>query len=59
VIGAIIRKLTPFLYAHPAVPEDVEGTGRFGRLKIALVADYFTNVCLSAECRIRSLTPQN
>jgi hypothetical protein len=59
VIGALIRQMCSRLYTHPSVPEDVAGPGPFGRLKIALVADYFTTACLSAECRIRSLTPQN
>ena len=59
MMGRIIRNLGSLLYAHPSVPEDVTGSGPFGRLKIALVADYFTTACLSAECRIRSLTPKN
>jgi len=59
MLGTVIRKATSLLYEHPSVREDVTGSGRFGRLKIALVADYFTTACLSAECRIRSLTPDN
>ena len=59
MLGAFIRQLDALIYTRPAIPEDVTGAGPFGRLKIALVADYFTTACLSVECRIRSLTPQN
>ncbi|MCP3669838.1 MAG: glycosyltransferase [Gammaproteobacteria bacterium] len=57
--GRVIRKLGSMVYNHPAVPEDVQREGKFGRLKIALVTDYFTTECLSEECRIRSMTPAN
>jgi len=57
MIGSMVRKLGHVVYAHPDVPQDIPGKGPFGRLKIALVADYFTTICLSAECRVRSLTP--
>jgi hypothetical protein len=59
MLGTVIRKVSPLLYTYPSAPEDRMGPGRFGRLRIALVADYFTTACLSAECRIRSLTPAN
>jgi len=59
MLGPLIRQLGSLLYIHPSVPEDIRGPGPFGRLKIALVADYFTTACLSAECRVRSLTPDN
>ena len=59
MLGPFIRKLGSFLYDHPGAAEDIVGPGPFGRLKIALVADYFTTVCLSAECRVKSLTPEN
>ena len=59
MIASMIRKLGHVVYSHPDVPQDKPCTGPFGRLKIALVADYYTSVCLSAECRIRSLTPHN
>lgn len=59
MVGRVIRKLGSFYYRHPAVPEDVVRQGRFGRLKIALVADNFTSECLTMECRIKSLTPAN
>jgi spore maturation protein CgeB len=39
--------------------EDVTQPGPFGHLKIALVADHLTADCLSAECRVRSMTPNN
>jgi spore maturation protein CgeB len=55
--GRIIRKLGSLVYDYPKVSEDVERGGRFGRLKIALVTDYFTTDCLSAECRVRTMTP--
>jgi spore maturation protein CgeB len=59
MVGRVIRKLGALFYEHPTVPEDVTHQGKFGRLKIALVADYFTTECLSAECRVRSMTPGN
>ncbi|WP_244816415.1 glycosyltransferase [Caballeronia sp. Lep1P3] len=59
MVGRVIRKLGSLVYDYPKVAEDVEHAGRFGRLKIALVSDYFTADCLSAECRIRVLTPSN
>ncbi|MBX3670117.1 MAG: glycosyltransferase [Rhodocyclaceae bacterium] len=39
--------------------EDIQRPGTFGRLKIALVTDYFTADCLSAQCRVRTMTPAN
>lgn len=59
MIGSMIRKLGHLVYTHPTVPQDIPTNGPFGQLKIALVADYFTSACLAAECRIRSLTPDN
>lgn len=59
MVGWAIRRVGSLLYEHPKVPEDAVREGKFGRLKIALVADYFTADCLSAECRIRSMTPGN
>lgn len=59
MVGRVIRKLGSLVYDHPKVAEDIEQAGRFGRLKIALVSDYFTADCLSAECRIRTMTPGN
>jgi len=59
MVGRVIRKLGSLVYHHPKVVEGVAPAGRFGRLKIALVADYFTMDCLSAECMIRALTPAN
>lgn len=59
MVGRVIRKLGSFVYDYPKVSEDVRRTGRFGHLKIALVTDYFTADCLSAECRVRVMTPAN
>lgn len=59
MIGRAIRKLGSLVYAFPQLPEDVAQPGVFGQLKIALVTDYFTADCLSAECRIRVMTPAN
>jgi spore maturation protein CgeB len=59
MVGAVIRKLGSWVYKYPKVAEDVSGAGRFGHLKIALVTDYFTADCLSAECRVRNVTPAN
>ena len=59
MLAAMIRTVGRLAYTPPTVPQDVPRGGPFGNLKIALVADYFTSACLSAECRIRSLTPDN
>jgi len=59
VFGKTIRRFGRFFYEHPTVPQDVVPQGSFGQLKIALVADYFTSICLSEEARVRSLTPDN
>ncbi len=59
MLAALIRKLDHLVYTHPAVPQDTPHDGPFGRLKMALVTDSFTALCLSAECRIRCMTPQN
>ncbi|WP_018152962.1 CgeB family protein [Leeia oryzae] len=59
MIGSAIRKLGSWVYAFPQLTEDVAQPGRYGQLKIALVTDYFTADCLSAECRVRVMTPSN
>jgi len=57
MVGRIIRRLGALVYDYPRLPEDAERQGPFGRLKIALVSDNFTADCLSAECRVRAMTP--
>lgn len=59
MVGRIVRKIGEFVYKHPETLEDVSRPSKFGSLKIALLADYFTTECLSMECRIRALTPAN
>lgn len=59
MLGVFIQKVGAVFYTHPVVPQDIPQPGPFGRLKVALVADYFTTACLSAQCRVRSLTPHN
>lgn len=59
MLGSVIRKHGSLIYKYPKVAEDVVQRGKFGQLKIALVADHFTTRCLSEECRIRHVTPKN
>ncbi len=59
MLGSVIRKHGSLVYKHPQVPEDVVQQGKFGQLKIALIADHFTTTCLSEECRIKHVTPKN
>jgi len=59
MLDRLIQAVSRVAYRHPVVPQDVPRPGEFGRLKIALVADYFTSASLAAQCRIRSLTPGN
>jgi spore maturation protein CgeB len=59
MVGRVIRKLGTLFYEYPKEAEDVNNPGQFGLLKVALVSDAFTTDCLSAECRVRTLTPNN
>lgn len=59
MIASIIRSLSALVYQHPYVPQNVQRKGPFGKLKIALLADYFTSISLAEECSIRLLSPKN
>jgi spore maturation protein CgeB len=59
MIGSLVKKIGKTFYDYTPVREDDAGKGSFSNLKVALVTDYFTSDCLSAECRVRSMTPQN
>lgn len=59
MLAALIRNHGALVYKYPKIAEDVVRSGKFGRLKIALVADSFSTKCLSEECRIRHVTPGN
>lgn len=55
----MIRAVSALVYHHPHIPQNVQRQGPFGKLKIALLADYFTSVSLAEEASIRLLTPKN
>jgi spore maturation protein CgeB len=59
MVSRVIRRLSTLIYKNQYVAEDVVQPGAFGHLKIALVTDHFTADCLSAECRVRIMTPGN
>lgn len=59
MIARVIRKLSTAIYKYPQAPVTENLQGPFRNLKVALVADHFTEVCLGAECRIRNVTPTN
>lgn len=59
MIASLIRAISMLVYRHPVVAENVQRKGPYGKLKIALLADYFTAVCLAEEASIRLLTPAN
>lgn len=59
MLGPAIRWLGSKVYSYPDIPQDQPMPGRYGQLKIALVTDAFTASCLSQECRVRCVTPQN
>lgn len=59
MLGTLIRTVGHIAYTYSGIPQDEPCGGPFGRLKVALVADAFTAVCLAAECRVRCLTPGN
>lgn len=59
MLATIIRTISTLIYRHPHIRQNVQGQGPFGKLKIALLADYFTAVSLAEECSVRLLTPAN
>ncbi len=59
MLGALIRTTGALVYNHTKVEEDVVQSGKFGQLKIALVTDPFTTMCLAEDCRIKHVTPSN
>lgn len=59
MLGAVIRSHGALVYKYPKVTEDIARSGKFGQLKIALIADHYTTRCLAEECRIRHVTPRN
>ena len=59
MLASLIRSVSALVYSHPHVPENTPRKGPFGKLKIALLADYFTSASLAEECSIRLLTPRN
>lgn len=59
MLATIIRTISTLIYPHPDVPENIQRSGSFGKLKIALLSDYFTAACLAEECSVRLLSPGN
>ena len=59
MLGSFIRTVRNTYYRYPEINQDHIGNGPFAKLKIALVTDYLTAACLSYECRVRCLTPDN
>lgn len=59
MLGGIIRAFSSIAYRHPHVPEKRMQKGNFGKLKIALLADYFTAASLAQECSVALLSPNN
>lgn len=59
MFGTLFRLISHLVYHYTPISEDRQGSGPFGTLKVATVADAFTALCLSQECRIRCLTPGN
>ena len=59
MLASLIRKFSSTFYRYPQVRQTAPLTGEFSSLKMALVVDHFTEACLSAECRIKNITPWN
>lgn len=59
MFGLIARKFSSTFYSYPQAPKVTERTGEFAKLKVALIADHLTESCLTFECRVRNVTPQN
>lgn len=52
--------MTPLQYFRQLIDERIANrSGPFKNLKIALVADELTTLCLQHECRVRSVSPSN
>ena len=59
MLGPLIRRFSSLAYKHPKIPEKRARNGSFGKLKIALLADYLTAVSLAQECSVALLQPNN
>lgn len=59
MLASMIRAVSALVYHHPFIPQNVQRPGPYGKLKIALLADYFTSISLAEEASIRLLTPKN
>jgi spore maturation protein CgeB len=59
MIARVIGKVSSTFYKYPKVSNPSGWDGPFGNLKVALITDHFTEDCLSVECRIKNVTPQN
>lgn len=59
MLGALIRQISAIAYHHPFVPEKKAQSGAFGKLKVALVADYITALSFAQECSVVLLNPAN
>lgn len=59
MIASLIRTLGRVCASYPQAPGHPAPGGAFSRLKVALVADHFTECCLSVECRVKNVTPDN
>lgn len=59
MLGSLIRSFSSIAYRHPYVPEKRIQKGNFGKLKVAVLADYFTAASLAQECSIALLSPHN
>lgn len=59
MIARVIRKVSSTFYKYPRVLKSPVLTGPFAHLKVAVIVDYFTEECLSAECQIRNVTAEN
>ncbi len=59
MLSTLIRKHGALVYNYTKVPEDIAQPGKHGQLKVAVITDTFSTMCLSEECRIRYVTPKN
>lgn len=59
MLGSAIRTFGSWVYQYPEIRQDTPAKGPFARLRVALVADYFTAACLAYECKVRYLHPGN
>jgi hypothetical protein len=60
MIGTLVKRISPLFYSFPRPPAWLSArAGPIKSLRVALIADDITEICLAAECQIKNITPDN